>query len=156
MKGDTQVIALLNDILSAELTAVNQYWLHARLCENWGYERLWKKVREESLEEMKHADELIERILYLDGMPNLQKLGKINVGESVSEQFKLDLDVEYEAVKRFNEGIEACRAKGDNGTRAILEKMLADEENHVDWLEEQQRLIDDIGEPAYLAEQIKG
>jgi bacterioferritin len=156
VKGDTQVIALLNDILSAELTAVNQYWLHARLCENWGYERLWKKVREESLEEMKHADELIERILYLDGMPNLQKLGKINVGESVSEQFKLDLDVEYEAVKRFNEGIEACRAKGDNGTRAILEKMLADEENHVDWLEEQQRLIDDIGEPAYLAEQIKG
>ncbi|HZX65559.1 MAG: bacterioferritin [Myxococcales bacterium] len=156
MKGDTQVIALLNDILSAELTAVNQYWLHARLCENWGYERLWKKVREESLEEMKHADELIERILYLDGMPNLQKLGKINVGESVSEQFKLDLDVEYEAVKRFNEGIEACRGKGDNGTRAILEKMLADEEKHVDWLEEQQRLIDDIGEPAYLSEQIKG
>ena len=156
MKGDTQIIALLNDVLSAELTAVNQYWLHARLCENWGYERLWKKVREESLEEMKHADELIERILYLDGMPNLQKLGKINVGESVSEQFKLDLDVEYEAVKRLNEGIEACRAKGDNGTRALLEKMLADEEKHVDWLEEQQRLIDDIGEPAYLAEQIKG
>jgi bacterioferritin len=156
VKGDTQVIALLNDILSAELTAVNQYWLHARLCENWGYERLWKKVREESLEEMKHADELIERILYLDGMPNLQKLGKISVGESVSEQFKLDLDVEYEAVKRFNEGIEACRNKGDNGTRAMLEKMLADEEKHVDWLEEQQRLVDDIGEPAYLAEQIKG
>ena len=156
MKGDTQIIALLNDVLSAELTAVNQYWLHARLCETWGYERLWKKVREESLEEMKHADELIERILYLDGMPNLQKLGKINVGESVSEQFKLDLDVEYEAVKRLNEGIEACRTKGDNGTRAMLEKMLADEEKHVDWLEEQQRLIDDIGEPAYLAEQIKG
>jgi bacterioferritin len=155
VKGDTQVIALLNDVLTAELTAVNQYWLHARLCENWGYERLWKKIREESLEEMKHADELIERILYLDGMPNLQKLGKINVGESVSEQFKLDLDVEYEAVKRLNEGIEACRTKGDNGTRAMLEKMLADEEKHVDWLEEQQRLIDDIGEPAYLAEQIK-
>ena len=156
MKGHDQVVSALNDVLTAELTAINQYFLHARMCENWGYERLWKKIREESLEEMKHADELIERILYLDGMPNLQKLGKINVGESVSEQFKLDLDVEYEAVKRLNEGIEACRTKGDNGTRAMLEKMLADEEKHVDWLEEQQRLIDDIGEPAYLAEQIKG
>jgi len=156
VKGDTQIIALLNDVLSAELTAVNQYWLHARLCENWGYERLWKKIREESLEEMKHADELIERILYLDGMPNLQRLGKINVGESVPEQFKLDLQVEYEAVKRLNEGIEACRAKGDNGTRALLEKMLGDEEDHVDWLEEQQRLVETLGEAAYLAEQIKG
>jgi len=156
VKGDTQVIALLNDVLSAELTAVNQYWLHARLCENWGYERLWKKIREESLEEMKHADELIERILYLDGMPNLQRLGKITVGESVPEQFKLDLQVEYEAVKRLNEGIEACRAKGDNGTRALLEKMLGDEEDHVDWLEEQERLIEALGEAAYLAEQIKG
>jgi bacterioferritin len=156
LKGDTQVIALLNDVLSAELTAVNQYWLHARLCENWGFERLWKKIREESLGEMKHADELIERILYLEGMPNLQKLGKITVGQSVPEQFKLDLQVEYEAVKRLNEGIEACRAKGDNGTRAILEKMLADEEDHVDWLEEQQRLVQTLGEAAYLAEQIKG
>jgi len=156
VKGDTQVIALLNDVLSAELTAVNQYWLHARLCENWGYERLWKKIREESLEEMKHADELIERILHLDGMPNLQRLGKINVGETVPEQFKLDVEVEYEAVKRLNEGIEACRAKGDNGTRALLEKMLADEEDHVDWLEEQQRLVESLGESAYLAEQIKG
>jgi bacterioferritin len=156
VKGDTQVIALLNDVLSAELTAVNQYWLHARLCENWGYERLWKKIREESLGEMKHADELIERILYLEGMPNLQKLGKINVGESVPEQFKLDLQVEYEAVKRLNEGIEACRGKGDNGTRALLEKMLSDEEDHVDWLEEQRRLVETLGEAAYLAEQIKG
>jgi len=156
VKGDTQVIALLNDVLSAELTAVNQYWLHARLCENWGYERLWKKIREESLEEMKHADELIERILYLDGMPNLQRLGKINVGETVPEQLELDLQVEYEAVKRLNEGIEACRAKGDNGTRVLLEKMLGDEEEHVDWLEEQQRLVETLGESAYLAEQIKG
>jgi len=156
VKGDTQVIALLNDVLSAELTAVNQYWLHARLCENWGYERLWKKIREESLEEMKHADELIERILYLDGMPNLQRLGKINVGETVPEQLELDLQVEYEAVKRLNEGIEACRAKGDNGTRVLLEKMLGDEEEHVEWLEEQQRLVDTLGEAAYLAEQIKG
>jgi bacterioferritin len=156
VKGDTQVIALLNDVLSAELTAVNQYWLHARLCENWGYERLWKKLREESLEEMKHADELIERILYLEGMPNLQKLGKINVGESVPEQFKLDLQVEYEAVKRLNEGIEACRGKGDNGTRALLEKMLEAEEDHVDWLEGQQHLVETLGEAAYLAEQIKG
>ena len=156
MKGHDDVIAVLNDVLTAELTAINQYFIHARMCENWGYERLWKKIREESLEEMKHADELIERILYLDGMPNLQRLGKINVGETVPEQLELDLQVEYEAVKRLNEGIEACRAKGDNGTRVLLEKMLGDEEEHVDWLEEQQRLVDTLGEAAYLAEQIKG
>jgi len=155
VKGDPQIIALLNDVLSAELTAVNQYWLHARLCENWGYERLWKKIRDESLEEMKHADDLIARILYLDGMPNLQRLGKINVGETVPEELQLDLQVEYEAVKRLNVGIEACRAKGDNGTRALLEKMLEDEEDHVDWLEEQQRLVATLGEAVYLAEQIK-
>src|SRR6266849_4910995 len=135
MKGDPQVIALLNDVLTAELTAVNQYWVHARMCENWGYQRLWKKIREESLEEMKHADELVARILFLEGLPNLQKLGKVDVGQTVPEQFQLDLQVEYEAVKRINEGIELCRAKGDGGSLEILEHMLV--------------------EKNYLAEQIK-
>jgi bacterioferritin len=155
MKGDSQVIAMLNDVLTAELTAVNQYWVHARMCENWGYQRLWKKVREESLEEMKHADKLVERILFLEGVPNLQRLEKINVGQTVPEQFKLDLGVEYEAVKRINEGIELCRTKGDGGTRELLEHMLIDEEEHVNWLEAQQELLKQVGEQGYLAEQIK-
>src|SRR5437899_11210243 len=104
MKGDSQVIALRNDGLTAELTAVNQYWVHARMCENWGYQRLWKKVREESLEEMKHADKLVARILFLEGMPNLPKRGKINVGQTVPEQFKLDRAVAYQALNRISEG----------------------------------------------------
>jgi len=155
MKGDSQVIALLNEVLTAELTAVNQYWVHGRMCENWGYQRLWKKIREESIEEMKHADELVARILFLEGVPNLQKLGKVNVGQTVPEQFQLDLQVEYEAVKRINEGIEQCRAKGDSGSREILEHMLVDEEEHVSWLEAQKELIGQVGEQNYLAEQIK-
>src|SRR5438132_14264392 len=117
MKGDPQVIALLNDVLTAELTAINQYWMHARMCENWGYQRLWKKVREESLGEMKHADQLVARILFLDGVPNLQKLGKINVGQTVPEQLELDLAVEHDAVKRINEGSELCRAKAHAARR---------------------------------------
>jgi bacterioferritin len=155
MKGDSQVIALLNDVLTAELTAVNQYWVHARMCENWGYQRLWKKIRDESLEEMKHADKLVERILFLEGVPNLQRLGKISVGETVPEQFRLDLAVEYDAVKRINDGIELCRTKGDSGSRELLEHMLVDEEEHVNWLEAQQQLLDQVGQQGYLAEQIK-
>jgi bacterioferritin len=155
MKGDSKVVALLNDVLTGELTAVNQYWLHARLCENWGYHRLWHKVREESLGEMKHADELIDRILYLDGIPNVQRYGKINVGQTVPEQFRLDLAVEVAAVKLLNDGIELCRSVGDNGTRELLEHILQHEEEHIDWLEEQQRLLEQVGEPNYLAEQIK-
>ena len=155
MKGADQIVAALNDVLTAELTAVNQYFIHARMCENWGYQRLWKKVRAESIEEMKHADTLIERILFLEGVPNLQKLGKINVGQTVPEQFKLDVAVEYEAVKRINDGIELCRTKGDGGSRELLEHMLVDEEEHVNWLEAQQELLKQIGEQGYLAEQIK-
>jgi bacterioferritin len=155
MKGDSQVIALLNDVLTAELTAVNQYWVHGRMCENWGYQRLWKKIREESIEEMKHADELVARILFLEGVPNLQKLGKVDVGQTVPEQLQLDLAVEYQAVKRINEGIELCRAKGDSGSREILEHMVVDEEEHVSWLEAQKELIGQVGEQNYLAEQIK-
>jgi len=154
MKGDKQVLTLLNDVLTAELTAVNQYFLHARLCDHWGYERLYERVRKESIEEMKHADELIERILYLEGMPSVLTEIKVNVGETVPEQFRLDLEVEYEAVKRLNDGIEACRAAGDNGTRDLLEKILREEEDHVDWLETQQETIKQVGLERYLSEQI--
>ena len=155
MKGDKQVITLLNDVLTAELTAVNQYFLHARLCHHWGYERLHERVRKESIGEMKHADELIERILYLEGMPNVQRYGKVNVGQTVPEQFQLDLQVEYDAVKRLNEGIEACRTAGDNGTRTLLERILHEEEAHVDWLETQQETIKQVGAGTYLSEQLK-
>jgi len=155
MKGDKQIVSLLNDVLTAELTAVNQYFLHARLCHHWGYGRLYEKVRKESIEEMKHADELIERILYLEGLPNLQRYGKVSVGQTVPEQFQLDLEVEYEAVKRLNAGVEACRTAGDNGTRDLLERLLHEEEAHVDWLETQQETIKQIGLERYLSEQLK-
>jgi len=155
MKVDKNIVTLLNDVLTAELTAVNQYFLHARLCHHWGYEKLYERARKESIEEMKHADELIDRILYLEGLPNLQRYGKVNVGQTVPEQFKLDLEVEYEAVKRFNDVIEASRAAGDNGTREILERMLREEEAHVDWLETQQETIKQIGVERYLSEQLK-
>ena len=155
MKGDKQVITLLNDVLTAELTAVNQYFLHARLCHHWGYERLYERVRKESIGEMKHADELIDRILYLEGLPNLQRYGKVNIGQTVPEQFQLDLQVEYDAVKRLNEGIEACRTAGDNGTRTLLERILHEEEAHVDWLETQQETIKQVGAERYLSEQLK-
>src|SRR5437667_9565364 len=124
MRGHEQVITLLNDILTAELTAINQYFIHGRMCENWGYERLWKKLREESLGEMRHADKLIERILYLEGVPHVQRLGKVNVGETVPEQLRLDLEVERSAIRAMNAGIEVARGLGDNGTRELLEDLL--------------------------------
>jgi bacterioferritin len=154
MQGNPQVITLLNEVLTFELTAVNQYWLHARLCENWGYQRLWKKIRAESIDEMKHADKLIARILYLDGLPNLQKYAKVNVGQTVKEQFELDLQVEMDAIPRLNAGIALCVSVGDNGTRELLEEVLVDEEEHADWLEQQLNLIGQIGEQNYLAQQL--
>ena len=155
MKGHDQIIAVLNDVLTAELTAINQYFIHARMCENWGYERLWKKVREESIGEMKHADRLIERILYLEGVPNLQRLGKVNVGETVPEQLKLDLAVEAAAIKALNAGIALSVQLGDNGTRDLLEEILTGEEQHANWIEAQLTLIQQTGEANYLAQQIK-
>jgi bacterioferritin len=155
MKGHDQIVETLNNVLTAELTAVNQYFIHARMCENWGYQRLWKKIRAESIEEMRHADELIERILYLEGVPNLQRLGKVNVGQTVREQLTLDLDVEKAAVKMLNEAIELCRSLGDNGSRELLEKILVDEEGHANWIEAQLSLVQQAGEGNYLAQQIK-
>lgn len=154
MKGKPEIIDLLNEVLTAELTAINQYFIHARMLKNWGFTQLGDKVYAESIDEMKHADELIERILYLEGVPNLQRYNKVNVGESPKEQFELDLAMEYEAVERFNRGVALARDKGDNGTREMLEKMLVSEETHVDWLETQLDLIKRLGEERYLAEQM--
>ena len=155
MKGHDDVITLLNEILTAELTAINQYFIHARMCENWGYERLWKKVRDESIGEMRHADRLIARILYLEGVPNVQRLGKVNVGQTVPEQLRLDLDLERAAVAALNNGIERCRSLSDNGSRELLEDILLSEEEHVNWIEAQLELIRQAGEGNYLAQQIK-
>jgi bacterioferritin len=155
MKGNDDIIALLNDVLTSELTAINQYFIHARMCENWGLERLWKKVREESIGEMRHADRLIARILYLEGVPNVQRLGKVNVGQTVPEQLRLDLELERAAVAALNAGIERCRSLGDNGSRDLLEEILKSEEEHIDWIEAQLELIRQTGEANYLAQQIK-
>src|SRR4029434_11254896 len=125
MRGHEQVVSLLNDVLTAELTAINQYFIHGRMCENWGYERLWKRLRVESLGEMKHADKLIERILYLEGVPNVQRLGKVNVGESVPEQLRLDLELERAAIRALNAGIELARSLADNGSAHLLGDILA-------------------------------
>ena len=155
MRGHERVITLLNDVLTAELTAINQYFIHARMCENWGYERLWHKLREESIGEMKDADRLIERILYLEGVPNVQRLGKVNVGQTVAEQLNLDLEVERDAIRRLNDGIELARSLGDNGSRDLLEDILQGEEEHANWIEAQLTLIAQMGEANYLAQQIK-
>ena len=154
MRGKDKVIARLNEALKGELTAITQYFLHSEMCENWGYHRLHEAIRKSALDEMKHAEELIERILFLEGVPNVQRLNKINIGETVPEQFKSDLALEMEAVKVLNEGIQVCREAGDNNTRALLERMLHSEEEHVDWLEAQHHLLKQVGEQAYLAEQI--
>ena len=154
MRGDTQVIELLNTVLTGELTAVNQYFVHHKMCENWGYHRLSKKKREESIGERKDADEVIERILYLEGVPNMQRLGPVKVGEDPIEQHKLDLALEKEAVERLNKGIALCVGKGDNGTRELLERILVGEESGADWLESQLHIVGEIGKERYLAEQI--
>lgn len=154
MKGDPKVIAVLNQVLKAELTAINQYFLHAEMCENWGYERLAKHTRKESIEEMTHAEKLMEHILYLDGTPNMTDYFKINIGQDVKAQLQNDLNVEYDAVKRLNAGIETCVKAGDNGSRDLLEGILVDEEEHIDWLEAQLHAIDEMGIENYLSQQL--
>ena len=155
MHGDPRIIDTLNDVLTAELTAINQYFIHAKMCKNWGYERLADHVMHESIDEMKHADELIERILFLDGVPNMQRLFPVKVGETVKEQFERDVQVEYEAVKRFNDGIALAVSVGDNATRHLLEGMLVSEEDHADWLETQLEAMRQVGEQNYLAQQLR-
>ncbi|MEC7583201.1 MAG: bacterioferritin [Planctomycetota bacterium] len=154
MRGSAEVITLLNEVLTSELTAINQYYVHYKMCENWGYGKLAGKLREESIEEMKHADKLIARILFLEGIPNMQRLNPIKVGENVPEQMELDLALEVAAVERLNAGIQLCEEKNDAGTREMLEHMLEDEEQAVDWHEAQLHLIGEIGKERYLAEQM--
>ena len=154
MKGDAKVIAVLQEVLKAELTAINQYFLHAEMCENWTYYKLAATTRKESIEEMAHAEKLIERILYLDGTPNMSDYFKINVGPTIEQQLKNDLDLEYNAVKRLNDGIRLCVDAGDNGSRELLEEILSYEEHHIDWLEGQLHVIKEMGIQNYLAQQL--
>jgi bacterioferritin len=155
VRGSDEVIEVLNDVLTAELTAINQYFIDAKMCANWGYEGLAGKFHDESIGEMKDADELIERILYLDGVPNMQRLGSVLVGETVAEKLRLALDLETQAIVRLNAGIGLCVAQDDNGSRYLLESVLRGEEDHADWLETQLELIRQLGETLYLSQQIE-
>ncbi len=155
MKGHDDIIELLNDVLTAELTAINQYFVDAKMFQNWGYERLGKRFRDESIDEMHDADKLIERILYLDGLPNLQRLGTVRVGETPVEKLQLALDLEAEAITRLNRGIARSVELADNGTRELLEEILVGEESHADWLESQLELVRQLGDAHYLAQQIR-
>ena len=154
MKGSPQTVELLNEVLTAELTAINQYFVQAKMCDNWGYARLAQHLREESIDEMRDAEALVERILYLEGVPNLQRLGTVMVGETVAEQHQVNLELERAAIERLNRGILECRSAGDEGTSQVLERILTGEEEHADWLETQLGLISAMGEPLYLAQQV--
>jgi len=154
VQGDARVIELLNDVLTAELTAINQYFLDAKMFANWGIDGLAKKFHEDSIDEMKDADELIERILFLDGVPNVQRLGSVRIGETPVEKLRLALDVEIEAIGRLRGGIDLCTEVGDHGSRQLLEQILRGEEEHADWLETQLDLVARLGEQLYLAEHV--
>ena len=155
MQGSPAVLEALNEILTAELTAINQYFVHAKVLEDWGYEHLAKKAWDESIDEMKDADRIIERILYLDGIPNMQRMNPVGVGETVLEQLQLDAELERAAVERYNRAVALCVQEGDNGTRELLADHLRGEEEHLDWLESQLTLIDQVGLENYLAQQIR-
>ena len=154
MKGDAKILDRLNDLLSDELTATNQYMVHSEMCDNWKYERLHKAVEGRAITEMKHAEKLIARILFLEGMPIVSNLKKINIGAEVEEQFKNDRQAEYDAVKAYNDAIRLAADVGDNGTRDMLDDILEDEEEHVDWLEAQLDQIEQMGIQNYLVEQV--
>lgn len=150
-----EIVRLLNEVLTAELTAINQYFLHAKILQDLGLEALYNFVYKESIDEMKHAEMIIDRVLYLDGLPNLQKLHKIQVGETVTQIMQADLALEEEAIPRLNAALAFCREQGDNGTAALLERILESEEVHRDWLTTQLGLIERIGEAAYSAENMR-
>jgi bacterioferritin len=152
MRGDAEIIALLNDQLTSELTAINQYFLHAKMQENWGYQVLAAYTRKESIEEMVHAERLTDRILFLDGLPNYQRLGTLRIGQTVKEQFEADLEIEQAVLVRLAPGIQLCRSKGDTTTANLLEEIYANEEEHIDYLETQLSLLQTLGEPLYLAQ----
>ncbi len=154
MQGDAEVLELLNQVLTGELTAINQYFVHAKLQQNWGYAQLASHSRDESIEEMRHAESLVERIVFLDGLPNVQRLGAISVGETVPEQLQLDLALELAALELLRSGIALAESKGDYVSRELLTSIQRSEEAHVDWIETQVGLIAALGETAYLAEQL--
>lgn len=155
MKAKEGVVNILNKVLTADLTAINQYFVHAKMCQNWGYERLYHKVYERSIDEMKDADVLIGHILYLEGVPNVQRMNSVHVGETVSEQLKLDLKAEQEMLAILNDGIVHCTKVMDFTTRHMLEDMAKDVDGHIDWIETQMETIKQVGLENYLAEQIK-
>jgi bacterioferritin len=155
MKGDPRVIDMLNEVLTGELTAINQYFLHSRMCLNWGYEHLAKKIYRESVDEMKHADKLVERVLFLEGLPNLQKLNPLSIGTTVVEILEGDLALERATVARLNKGIQLSRDAGDNGSDELLTRILVDSEHHVDWLESQLELVKQVGTAHYLSQQMR-
>ena len=154
MKAKDGIIDLLNRVLTANLTAINQYFVHAKMCENWGFEQLHHTIRHRSFDEMKDAEEIIEHTLYLEGVPNMQRLGTVQVGETVPEQFKLDLKAEQEMLKLYTEGVTHCAKVGDYTTRHKLEDMQKDTDDHIDWIETQIELIDKIGLQNYLQTQM--
>ncbi len=155
MKGNPKVIAKLNEALKEELTAINQYFLHAEMCENWHYDKLGKFIKKQSIDEMKHAEEIIERILFLDGTPNLTELMQLNIGANVKAQLENDLALEINACKMYNESVKLARDEGDNASRELFERLLKDEEQHVDWLEAQVGQIKEMGYERYLSQQIR-
>lgn len=155
MQGSPEVIEFLNEALTAEITAINQYFAQAKLCENWGWQRLACKFREESIEEMRDAEKLINRILLLEGLPNLQRLGKVMVGATVPQQLEFSMVLEADAVARYRRGVALTLEHGDAGSRELLENLLVGEEEHLDWIETQQRVIEDIGIERYLQSQLE-
>jgi bacterioferritin len=155
MKGKPKVIALLNEALKEELTAINQYFLHAEMCENWHYSKLGDYIKKQSIDEMKHAEELIERILFLDATPNMTELMTLTVGKNVKEQLESDLKLELAAVEMYNRSVQVCREEGDNVSRELFERLLKDEEEHVDWLEAQLHQVQEMGYERYLSQQIR-
>jgi bacterioferritin len=152
MRGDAEIIALLNEQLTSELTAINQYFLHAKMQQNWGLTKLAEYTRSESIDEMRHAEKITDRILFLEGLPNYQRLFTLRVGQDVREQLQSDLAIELEVVERLRPGITMCREKGDHTTANLFEEILADEEHHIDYLETNLELIDRLGEQLYLAQ----
>jgi bacterioferritin len=156
MRGNETVLAFLNEALKAELTAINQYFLHSEMCENWGYKRLAAYGKKESIDEMKHAEALIERLLFLEGTPVMHELFPLHIGANVKAQLENDLALELDAVPRLNRAIKAATEAGDNGSRDLFEKILTDEEGHVDFLEAQLHVIAEVGLQNYLAEQMAG
>ncbi len=155
MKGKPEVLAALSEMLKEELGALNQYMLHAEMCDNWGYKRLGSNTKKQAIGEMKHAEKLMERILFLEGMPKMEEMAKLNIGKDVKQQLENDLALERSAVRDYNQAIETCRKAGDNASADFLKEILKDEEGHVDFLEQQLALIDQLGLQNYLSQQLE-